>query len=176
MKTKFMGYRRENGVKPDSTTETYVAVKCFVENWRWSGVPFYLRTGKAMPHRASEVAVQFKDIPQILFNANQQAVGHGVLAQHIQRYARGYAKPFALTDGIAGKPCMLTDHFAGPCHDRTRAQHPRRSAPQELAVILAGQEAQVLAIVPAGGRQAKGFCDPADLRLAVISHREQCPG
>jgi glucose-6-phosphate 1-dehydrogenase len=66
------GYRRENGVKPDSTTETYVAVKCFVENWRWSGVPFYLRTGKAMPHRASEVAVQFKDIPQILFNANQQ--------------------------------------------------------------------------------------------------------
>jgi glucose-6-phosphate 1-dehydrogenase len=66
------GYRRENGVKSDSTTETYVAVKCFVENWRWSGVPFYLRTGKAMPHRASEVAVQFKDIPQILFNANQQ--------------------------------------------------------------------------------------------------------
>lgn len=66
------GYRRETGVKPDSTTETYVAVKCFVENWRWSGVPFYLRTGKAMPHRASEVAVQFKDIPQILFNANQQ--------------------------------------------------------------------------------------------------------
>jgi glucose-6-phosphate 1-dehydrogenase len=66
------GYRRENGVKPDSTTETFVAVKCFVENWRWSGVPFYLRTGKALPRRASEVAVQFKDIPQILFNANQQ--------------------------------------------------------------------------------------------------------
>src|SRR5690348_3199783 len=66
------GYRRENGVNPNSTTETYVALKCFVENWRWSGVPFYLRTGKAMPHRASEVAVQFKVIPQILFNANQQ--------------------------------------------------------------------------------------------------------
>ncbi len=66
------GYRRENGVNPNSTTETYVAVKCFVENWRWSGVPFYLRTGKALPHRASEVAVQFKEIPQILFNANAQ--------------------------------------------------------------------------------------------------------
>jgi glucose-6-phosphate 1-dehydrogenase len=66
------GYRREKGVKPDSTTETYVALKCFVENWRWSGVPFYLRTGKALPLRASEVAVQFKDIPQILFNANPQ--------------------------------------------------------------------------------------------------------
>ena len=79
------GYRRENGVKPDSTTETYVALKCFVENWRWSGVPFYLRTGKALPHRASEVAVQFKDIPQILFNANpQQPQPANVLALRIQ--------------------------------------------------------------------------------------------
>ena len=63
------GYRREEGVRPDSTTETYVALKIFIENWRWSGVPFYLRTGKAMPRRASEIAVQFKDIPEILFNA-----------------------------------------------------------------------------------------------------------
>ena len=79
------GYRREQGVKPDSTTETYVALKCFVENWRWSGVPFYLRTGKALPHRASEVAVQFKDIPQILFNANpQHPQPANVLALRIQ--------------------------------------------------------------------------------------------
>jgi len=62
------GYRREEGVKADSTTETFVALKLFIENWRWSGVPFYLRTGKAMPGRASEIAVQFKDIPEILFN------------------------------------------------------------------------------------------------------------
>lgn len=67
------GYRREPGVSPDSTTETYVALKVFVENWRWAGVPFYLRTGKAMAKRASEIAVQFKDIPQILFNANPAA-------------------------------------------------------------------------------------------------------
>lgn len=66
------GYRREPGVPPDSTTETYVALKLFVENWRWAGVPFYVQTGKAMPKRASEVAVQFKDIPQILFNINPQ--------------------------------------------------------------------------------------------------------
>ncbi len=79
------GYRREKGVKPDSTTETYVAIKCFVENWRWSGVPFYLRTGKALPLRASEVAVQFKDIPQILFNANaQNPQAPNVLALKIQ--------------------------------------------------------------------------------------------
>ncbi len=66
------GYRREDGVRPDSTTETYVALKCHIENWRWSGVPIYLRTGKALPVRASEIAVQFKDIPEILFNAHPE--------------------------------------------------------------------------------------------------------
>jgi len=71
--TEVPGYRREAGVRPDSTVETYVALKLFVENWRWAGVPFYLRTGKAMTKRASEIAVQFKDIPQILFNANPGA-------------------------------------------------------------------------------------------------------
>jgi glucose-6-phosphate 1-dehydrogenase len=79
------GYRREKGTHPGSMTETYVALKCFVENWRWAGVPFYLRTGKALTHRASEVAVQFKDIPQILFNANaQQPQPPNVLALRIQ--------------------------------------------------------------------------------------------
>jgi glucose-6-phosphate 1-dehydrogenase len=79
------GYRRESGIPPDSTTETYVAVKCFVENWRWAGVPFYLRTGKALPKRASEIAVQFKDIPQILFNANQaNPQAPNLLTLHIQ--------------------------------------------------------------------------------------------
>jgi len=66
-------YRREPGVRPDSTTETYVALKLCVENWRWAGVPFYLRTGKALPKRASEIAVQFKDIPHILFNTDPEA-------------------------------------------------------------------------------------------------------
>lgn len=67
------GYRREEGVRPDSTTETYVALRCYIENWRWSGVPFYLRTGKAMPRRATEIAVQFKEIPEILFNTAPHA-------------------------------------------------------------------------------------------------------
>lgn len=67
------GYRHEPGISPDSTTETYVALKLFLDNWRWAEVPFYLRTGKAMLKRATEVAVQFKDIPQILFNANPAA-------------------------------------------------------------------------------------------------------
>ncbi|MEP6887045.1 MAG: glucose-6-phosphate dehydrogenase [Nitrospirales bacterium] len=78
-------YRQEPGVHPDSTTETYVALKLFVENWRWAGVPFYFRTGKALPKRASEVSVQFKDIPQILFNANPTVPqAPNVLALRIQ--------------------------------------------------------------------------------------------
>src|SRR5262249_50251823 len=47
----------------NSTTETYVALRVFIDNWRWAGVPFYLRTGKRMPKRASEVAIQFKEVP-----------------------------------------------------------------------------------------------------------------
>jgi len=62
------GYREEKGVSRESHTETYAALKCYVDNWRWAGVPFYLRTGKRLPKRASEVAIQFKDVPQVLFN------------------------------------------------------------------------------------------------------------
>ncbi len=81
---EFPGYRREEGVRPNSTTETYVALKVFVENWRWAGVPFYIRTGKAMPKRASEIAVQFKDIPQILFNAPNSPQAPNLLTLRIQ--------------------------------------------------------------------------------------------
>lgn len=54
----------------NSTTDTFVAIRLFIDNWRWSGVPIYLRTGKRLPKRASEVSIQFKDVPQVLFNAN----------------------------------------------------------------------------------------------------------
>jgi glucose-6-phosphate 1-dehydrogenase len=54
----------------NSTTETFVALRLFIDNWRWAGVPFYLRTGKRLPKRASEVAIQFRDVPQVLFNAH----------------------------------------------------------------------------------------------------------
>jgi glucose-6-phosphate 1-dehydrogenase len=79
------GYRRENGVKPDSTTETYVAIKLYVDNWRWAGVPFYLRTGKRLPKRASEIAVQFKQVPEILFNRKAETpLEPNVLSLRIQ--------------------------------------------------------------------------------------------
>lgn len=79
------GYRREQGVAPDSTTETFVALKLFVDNWRWAGVPFYLRTAKRLPKRASEIAIQFKPVPPILFNQVQEnPLEPNVLALSIQ--------------------------------------------------------------------------------------------
>src|ERR1700722_1673938 len=63
------GYRQEPKVKPNSNVETYVALKLFIDNWRWSGVPFYLRTGKNLPQSASEVRIQFRRTPNVLFAA-----------------------------------------------------------------------------------------------------------
>ena len=63
------GYRQETKVNPKSDVETYVAAKLFIDNWRWSGVPFYLRTGKNLPMSASEVRIQFRPTPNVLFAA-----------------------------------------------------------------------------------------------------------
>ncbi len=61
------GYREEESVAPDSRTETFVAMKVFVDNWRWSGIPFFLRTGKRMPTKVTEIIVHFKQAPYHLF-------------------------------------------------------------------------------------------------------------
>jgi len=78
------GYREEQGIAPDSSTETYVALKLFVDNWRWQGVPFYLRTGKSLPKRTTEIAVQFKSAPYMLFHPSGGEVAPNVLTMHIQ--------------------------------------------------------------------------------------------
>ena len=66
---KRIAYRNESRVNPASNTETFVALRLLIDNWRWSGVPFYLRTGKSLPGSASEVRVQFKPTPNVLFAA-----------------------------------------------------------------------------------------------------------
>ena len=63
------GYRNEPGVAPGSRTETFIALKACIDNWRWAGVPFFMRTGKRLPKRASEISVHLKAVPPILFNA-----------------------------------------------------------------------------------------------------------
>jgi glucose-6-phosphate 1-dehydrogenase len=64
---KVPGYREEDGVAPESQTETFAALKLFVDNWRWQDVPFYLRTGKRLPRQASEISIQFRPIPHRSF-------------------------------------------------------------------------------------------------------------
>ncbi len=64
------GFRREKGVNPESQTDTYAAVTFYVENWRWAGVPFYIRTGKLLPKRVSEIAIQFNSAPHAIFGGD----------------------------------------------------------------------------------------------------------
>ena len=61
------GYRQENKVKEDSNTETFAAIKFFIDNWRWQGVPFYIRTGKRMQQSSSVISIQYKDVPHSIF-------------------------------------------------------------------------------------------------------------
>jgi glucose-6-phosphate 1-dehydrogenase len=79
-----VGYRTEPNVNPESTVPTYVAMKFFVDNWRWQGVPFYLRTGKRMPKKVSEISIQFRDVPLTLFQSAAKQVSPNILALRIQ--------------------------------------------------------------------------------------------
>ncbi|WP_347566668.1 MULTISPECIES: glucose-6-phosphate dehydrogenase [unclassified Neochlamydia] len=78
------GYRQEENVHPQSTVETYVALQLFIDNWRWSGVPFYLRAGKRLPKRATEIAITFKAVPGFLFNDAGKTIEQNVLVIRIQ--------------------------------------------------------------------------------------------
>jgi glucose-6-phosphate 1-dehydrogenase len=70
---QYQGYRTEDGVAPDSQTPTYAALQCFVDNWRWQGVPFYLRSGKHLAAKMTEIAIQFKHVPHLLFPSSSEA-------------------------------------------------------------------------------------------------------
>ena len=77
-------YRQEDRVNPQSMTETYVAIKVSIDNWRWEGVPFYVRMGKRLPKGGTEIAVQFKSAPSVLFNKPTEPQGPNVLVIRIQ--------------------------------------------------------------------------------------------
>jgi glucose-6-phosphate 1-dehydrogenase len=80
------GYTKEEGVKPDSRTPTYAAMKILIDNWRWQGVPFYLRAGKKLGQQVTQVSIYFQQVPQYLFRKikNCQAVESNVLTMRIQ--------------------------------------------------------------------------------------------
>ncbi|NTU95891.1 MAG: glucose-6-phosphate dehydrogenase [Bacteroidales bacterium] len=81
---KIKGYREEKNVHPDSHTETFLALKLFVSNWRWDGVPFYIRTGKQMPTKVSEIVVYFRPTPHKLFSSRQECPEQNQLIIRIQ--------------------------------------------------------------------------------------------
>jgi glucose-6-phosphate 1-dehydrogenase len=82
---QYMGYRQEAGVDPGSHTPTYAALQLFVDNWRWQGVPFYLRSGKQLTAKTTEIAIQFKAVPHLLFPAAAEtAISPNILTLCLQ--------------------------------------------------------------------------------------------
>ena len=82
--TETNAYRQEKGVDPNSQIETFAAMKLFIDNWRWSGVPFYLRSGKRMPKPGSEICIHFKCAPGVLFNDDSNHIAANVLVLRVQ--------------------------------------------------------------------------------------------
>ena len=78
------GFRQEEGVDPQSQTDTYAAATFFVDNWRWAGVPFYIRTGKRLPKRVTEIAIQFNAAPHAVFGDNGDESTPNLLILRIQ--------------------------------------------------------------------------------------------
>ena len=71
VRAQYVGYRETEGVAPDSHTPTYAAMKLLVDNWRWQGIPFYLRSGKSLAHKVSEIAIEFMHPPHMMFDLPQ---------------------------------------------------------------------------------------------------------
>jgi len=82
---QYDGYRQEPGVSPESVSPTYAALRLQIDNWRWRDVPFYLRSGKRMPNRASEISIHFRDVPHSMFGpTDAPPIAHNILSFRIQ--------------------------------------------------------------------------------------------
>ena len=105
---KIPGYREERGVPSDSTTDTYVALKAEIHNWRWKGVPFYLRTGKRFPRKVTQIAVTFREAPTQVFRSLEPgSVPSNQLLIMLQPN-EGFSLCFSVKS--PGRPFRLSDH------------------------------------------------------------------
>jgi glucose-6-phosphate 1-dehydrogenase len=105
---KIPGYREEFGVPGDSTTETYVALKAEIHNWRWKGIPFYLRTGKRFPRKVTQIAVNFREAPTQVFRSLEPgSIAHNQLLIMLQPN-EGFSLCFSVKN--PGRPFRLSDH------------------------------------------------------------------
>lgn len=110
---KAVGYRSEKGVDPGSSTETFAAIRMHIDNFRWAGVPFYLRSGKRMGRRGTEVVVTFKRMPRILFNSREPHVQQNRIVFKIQPQE---AILLELTSKNPGQSFELTDTSMNFCY------------------------------------------------------------
>jgi len=109
LRGQYCGYRDAEGVKPGSHTATFTAIKLWVDNWRWQGVPFYLRSGKGMSCRTTQIVVQFREPPHMLFpNGPKSAVESNRLVIQVQP-AEGVQLHFQTKVPDAGMKLRQTD-------------------------------------------------------------------
>ena len=84
VRAQYKGYRKEEGVTKESTTPTYAAVRLQIDNWRWQGVPFYLRSGKCLKEKLSQITIQFKEPPHLLFPSSNDSMTPNMLVLYLQ--------------------------------------------------------------------------------------------
>jgi glucose-6-phosphate 1-dehydrogenase len=121
LRGQYQGYREEPNVRPDSQTATFAAIKLYVDNWRWQGVPFYLRSGKAMSCATTQLVIQFREPPYMLFGGGLRSLrDSNRLVVQIQP-AEGIQVHFYTKVPDAGMQLRMTDldfrfreKFAGP--------------------------------------------------------------
>jgi glucose-6-phosphate 1-dehydrogenase len=121
------GYRDEEGVDPNSMTETFAALKFYIDNWRWGGVPFYIRTGKRLPTRVTEVVIHFKATPHFLFSQNE---GHSTANQLVIRIQpdEGILLKFGMKIPGAGfevQNVNMDFHYSDISHQRIPSAYER---------------------------------------------------
>ncbi|MEC4890233.1 MAG: glucose-6-phosphate dehydrogenase [Nitrospira sp.] len=116
------GYREEPGVPADSATETYVALKAEIQNWRWKGVPFYLRTGKRFPRKLTQVAVIFREAPtQVFRSLDPGSIASNKLLITLQP-SEGFSLCFSVKS--PGRPFQLSDHALQFDYQKSLGQLP----------------------------------------------------
>jgi glucose-6-phosphate 1-dehydrogenase len=124
---KVAGYREEPGVDPDSTTETYAALKFYIDNWRWGGIPFYIRTGKRLPTRVTEVVIHFKSTPHFLFSKQSDCSSCNQLVLRIQP-DEGILLKFGMKvpgTGFEVQNVNMDFHYSELAHQRIPAAYER---------------------------------------------------
>ena len=120
------GYNQETGAKGNSDTETFVALRAEIDNWRWAGVPFYLRTGKRMQSRRTDIAIQFKSVPHNIFAADEPNLQANRLVIHLQPKESRDARDPQQTAGPGRRATSRNARSSSRC-PRTRAAAARVS-------------------------------------------------